>query len=142
MPPLPQKRIWPVDGEPFRYWAESDSGENPYLVDLASYHGNGECGCMDFETRMRGVLEGREEMEPGLRDRLRKNDPRRCKHILRCREWQLDHDIAEANRREAQAEARANNVRHYVLYPPGHSTQEREPHNQPEHDHEQRSVRK
>lgn len=49
--------VEPIAGEPLRYHVSSQSGHPPYLVDLAAYGGNGECGCQNFEFRLKPYLE-------------------------------------------------------------------------------------
>jgi len=47
-------KVWEVEGEPLRYWVQSDNPlEDPYLVDLGLHRGNGECSCQDFVIRKR-----------------------------------------------------------------------------------------
>lgn len=54
-----------------RFWVESDSGEEPYLVDVLS---GGGCDCVDFRIRVSG---------------LRKKTT--CKHLLQALEvWHRD----------------------------------------------------
>lgn len=61
------------------------AGRKYYIVDLASYHGNGQCDCMDFRTRM----------EPKLSRGMAPCDQLRCKHILACRRALLDDVIGK-----------------------------------------------
>ena len=47
-------KVWEVEGEPLRYWVQSDNPlEDPYMVDLGLHDGNGECYCKDFTIRKR-----------------------------------------------------------------------------------------
>ena len=46
------KTIHPIDGEEFRYFADSDGPHaDTYLIDLTEYDGHGKCACMDFATQ-------------------------------------------------------------------------------------------
>lgn len=71
--------VEPVAGEPTRFLVASGSGQT-YLVDIASYSGNGKCGCQHFEFRL----------EP----KVKMGAVERCKHILAAREMALDLAIA------------------------------------------------
>lgn len=78
-------RVTPVRGEVTRYFVDSERlGQPPYLVDLQSFDGNGECACDHFRIR----LESRARAEA----RKPKNQrwPMRCKHIQWAREWLMD----------------------------------------------------
>lgn len=66
------------------------SGSNSYLVDLASYDGNGECGCQHFEHRCRPVVEGTRPAAYGPEDT-------RCKHIRAARNLLADMAINKLN---------------------------------------------
>lgn len=66
---------WPVSSypndrnpEPFRFWVQSSAGRERYVVDLASYNGNGKCTCKDFAVR-------------GEPDVSRLSANYRCKHL-------------------------------------------------------------
>lgn len=66
--------VQPVDGERGRFWVGSESGAEPYLVDLEEFGGNGWCACKHFETRMQPKLVEAEE-------RRAKAPVLRCKHL-------------------------------------------------------------
>lgn len=77
---------------PGRYWVESESGGPPYLVDLLAHDCVGECGCKDYEFRVRPA----QVKEPN-------NRFHRCKHISAAREAYLDlvlHRMAELTRQQ------------------------------------------
>ena len=61
--------IRPIEGEPKRFFVESSTPGEEYLVDIEELDGNGKCGCIQFEKR----LEPKVGKEPG---------PHRCKHLL------------------------------------------------------------
>lgn len=65
--------VEPDADETLVFWVASDSGQQPYRVDLTCYHGNGKCDCMDFQ--MRRVVELSKGQMPALRYE--------CKHIRR-----------------------------------------------------------
>jgi hypothetical protein len=62
-----------------RYHVESDSGEEPYLVDLLEYRRNGMCGCRDFEIH---IMSKWESYEVPAR--------KYCKHIRKVRNYLAD----------------------------------------------------
>ena len=68
-----------VPGEPLRFWVQGND-QPEYLVDLASYRGNGMCGCVHFEMRCA------KDASRGFKAR--------CKHIEAAREHALDAAIA------------------------------------------------
>src|SRR3954469_5681932 len=85
MPFRQEIRVTPVRGEATRFFVDSErAGKHPYLVDLQSFDGNGECACDNFRIR----LESRARQEA----RKPKNQrwPMRCKHIKWAREYILD----------------------------------------------------
>jgi hypothetical protein len=49
--------VEPVPGSPSQFLVASRTGATRYLVDLAEYSGNGQCGCAHFEFRLRPELE-------------------------------------------------------------------------------------
>ncbi len=74
-------RVKRLDGEPFRFLVQSESGREPLTVDLQALDFNGWCGCEDFEARRGKVLrENKNERSPASR----------CKHIQAARDWLLD----------------------------------------------------
>ena len=57
---IPELTQWvrPIQGELTRFMVESRKlGEEPYLVDLEAWSGNGGCTCAHFEFRLRVRLE-------------------------------------------------------------------------------------
>jgi hypothetical protein len=77
-----------------RFHVPSDTyGQPPYLVDLASFNGNGKCTCIDYDTRKRIALRDGEPM--GLATR--------CKHIRRGRVYLLDKIIQEYITRQRES---------------------------------------
>lgn len=66
--------VEPVEGERGRFWVESESGAEPYLVDVEEFAGNGWCACTDFEKRKLPKLAEAEE-------RRAKVPIMRCKHL-------------------------------------------------------------
>lgn len=80
--------ITPINGEPFRFLVSSDTeGEDPYLVDLTSYRGNGRCACPHFKYRLQRNAEVR-------MDDAEVTDEFRCKHIMFARSFFVDSQIA------------------------------------------------
>lgn len=73
------------------YFVRSEHTSEEYLVDLASYGGNGACTCKDFQCRIEPKL-SRNETPP------RKH----CKHLRAAREALADQLIAEFIRRYPQ----------------------------------------
>lgn len=64
--------VEPIKGEPLRFLVSSEEyGRAPYLVDLGSYDGNGECACPHFQIKLK----------PKLDDKT--SDDLQCKHIKR-----------------------------------------------------------
>jgi len=58
MTKIKKRQLTPIAGEPNRFHVESDSPTaEPYLVDLESYGGNGECSCIDFQVHQNKVAE-------------------------------------------------------------------------------------
>jgi hypothetical protein len=88
-----QKKVEPVEGEPFRYWVESSDGGVPHLVDLFELSGNGECSCRDFEIR---CLTNYRKNEGHTVDYGEINRTR-CKHITTARLFLADQVIQEAH---------------------------------------------
>ena len=87
-------KIHPIEGEPFRALVDSDTyGQPPYLVDLTSFNGNGQCACINFVTQKRVNLRNGEPV--GLKTR--------CKHIRRFRDSKLDEIIAGYKRRQIES---------------------------------------
>jgi hypothetical protein len=67
--------------EALRYFIESESGKDAYLVDLGFYNGNGKCDCLHFKTRLEPeIAKGSKQV-------------RRCKHIEKARETLADEVI-------------------------------------------------
>lgn len=62
-----------------RYHVESQSGEEPYLVDLLEYRRNGFCGCKHFATKIEPKWNAGEIPER-----------RWCKHIRAVRDYLID----------------------------------------------------
>lgn len=78
-------RVTPIRGEYKRFFVDSERpGKPPYLVDLDSYDGNGECRCKNFTVKC--------EPQAKAQLTLPKNQrwPMRCKHIKWAREYLLD----------------------------------------------------
>ena len=84
--PFRQKiRVTPVRGEATRFFVDSErAGMHPYLVDLQSYGGNGQCMCEHFRIRLESQVRG--EMRKPKNQRW----TFRCKHIKWAREYILD----------------------------------------------------
>jgi len=70
-----KRQIKDIQGEPFRFYAPSDTiGQPPYLVDLEEHGGRGHCECSDQRC---------------VKDKNRRNGESdfnkiQCKHIRRC----------------------------------------------------------
>lgn len=45
-------RVTPIAGERMRFHVTSESGQQPYLVDLSEQRGEGQCGCLHFAMRV------------------------------------------------------------------------------------------
>lgn len=79
--------------ELLRYTVTGDTPGAEYLVDLASFDGNGRCNCEDFRIRkepeIRAAIESR-TFHPG--------DAWRCKHIHQCRQHLTNQVITEFRR--------------------------------------------
>lgn len=73
------------------FMVESESGREPYRVDLTEYWGNGKCNCKHFECRMEPEVSNNKENV---------GDKNRCKHIKAARlaagEFLLNETIAHA----------------------------------------------
>jgi hypothetical protein len=68
------RAIEPIAGEKYRFHVPSDTlGAYPYLVDLESHFGEGECACNDFQIAR---LKLRKVGEVDMMKRL-------CKHLKR-----------------------------------------------------------
>lgn len=72
-------KVFPINGEPTRFHVLGSNGIR-YLVDLASWSGNGQCGCPHFEYRL----------EPKLRLGAEPGREMRCKHLAAARDYALD----------------------------------------------------
>lgn len=74
----------PDSKDPLRFLVPSDTPNgDPYVVDLGTWGGFGECSCPHFRFRSLGLVRGGDTSE-GLR----------CKHIRRARESFADSMIA------------------------------------------------
>ncbi len=69
--------VTPVAGELTRFHVASESGDVPYLVDLAPYNGAGACGCLHWTCRIEPKLvKGERDFVEWTTD---------CKHLKRAR---------------------------------------------------------
>lgn len=76
---MSQALLLPFDS-PTR-WHVPASEAPPYLVDILSLEGNGECSCPHFQFRLLPLVEG--EITAGT---FTTDAPHRCKHITMTRE--------------------------------------------------------
>jgi hypothetical protein len=76
----------PIPGEALRYWVESSKKGQPWVVDLSSNGGNGECICPDFLCRREPALKG--GAEPMTRHTC-------CKHIIAARREFLNTSLRD-----------------------------------------------
>jgi len=82
-------RVTPIRGELKRFFVDSERpGQHPYLVDLDSYDGNGECACDNFRIRLVS------KVQTEARKPKNQRWPMRCKHIKWAREYLLDKLLA------------------------------------------------
>lgn len=92
-------KVKEVEGEPFRYWVESESGDQPYLVDLTERvvdgSAYGRCSCINFETRMSPKFRETGIRIPYRRDADGKllNGCTECKHIGAARSYMEIHTV-------------------------------------------------
>ena len=89
-------KVEPIPGELLRFFVQSRSipGQR-YLVDLESYHFNGQCGCQHFTFGIQPKLNAGARTSPGTR----------CAHIREAREWLLDNKVLPQLRDIANADA-------------------------------------
>lgn len=88
-------KVEAIEGELGRYRVQSKTDpENPHLVDLLEYQGNGECSCPDFYFDKRGNLKAGQT--PQTKHTM-------CRHIMIARtKWandSLKYCSAEKNTR-------------------------------------------
>lgn len=74
-------RVTHIDEWRFSVPSETD-GEDPYLVDLAEFDGNGQCSCPHFQMRLEPVL-----------SRGINTDFMRCKHIDAAMDFALPPEV-------------------------------------------------
>jgi len=80
-------RVKAIEGEPYRFHCSSDSlGAYPYLVDLESQLGRGECTCTDWQCR-KHILMRNGETNPVLTS---------CKHVRRCWVFWARKELSES----------------------------------------------
>jgi len=72
--------VEPVEGEPFRFRVKSDTTDEMYLIDIQDCGFTGACNCMHWLARIAP------KVALGLR-----GPKARCKHIVRAREYFLEH---------------------------------------------------
>lgn len=89
-------KVEPIAGELLRFFVQSRSipGQR-YLVDLESYHFNGQCGCQYFCF----------SLAPKLAAGVTPSERTRCAHIREAREWLLDNKVLPQLRDIANADA-------------------------------------
>lgn len=67
--------------EKLRYYVQSESLKDEYLVDLSAYAGNGQCDCPNFKYKLGPKLQKIHPMD------LAPNSVTMCKHIRAAREY-------------------------------------------------------
>lgn len=87
-------KVTPYDDAVTRFLVASESTKgDEYLVDVAAFHGVGQCGCPHFQYRMQTYLANNPPVHPEERNTWR------CKHIHAAREHLLDEVIARLQNR-------------------------------------------
>ncbi len=90
----------PIVGEPGRCFVPSRSAQTPWLVDVDSYEGTGQCGCPDFTMRHEPYLNGSKSHE-GY------NPARRCLHIWIAVEFLHLQAARQRNGQQSQSDGEA-----------------------------------
>lgn len=102
---------------PLRYNVPSNTKpeEPPYLVDLTSYEGNGECCCTHFLMRCAPLLKRRISPKCAVEQKLIKlkvnrhvEDALRCEHLITARSQFVDDVLAEIAKRRTTEDKRAD----------------------------------
>ena len=55
-------KIKEIPNEALRYWAQSESGNGIYIVDLSENKGSGACSCADFIARRQPAIDAGEPL--------------------------------------------------------------------------------